>query len=181
MFETNLARIKELAEQKEKENWDFRTHLKGCDIEPEEIDAIVHQLYAQVSSKIDCGACGNCCRELAAALEAPDIERMAKAEHLTPAEFEQKYLDKTEEPGRFLIRQKPCPFLDGKLCRHYAARPESCAEFPFLHRPDFITRSIMVLWNLPLCPIIYNVYELLKQEVAHIELIRRVAVEEDLE
>jgi hypothetical protein len=39
----------------------------------------------------------------------------------------------------------------------------------------------MVLWNLPLCPIVYNVYESLKQEVAHIELIRRVAVEEDLE
>ena len=181
MFETNLARIKELAEQKEKENWDFRTHLKGCDIEPEEIDAIVHQLYAQVSSKIDCGACANCCRELSAALEASDIERMAKAEHLTSAEFERKYLDKTDEPGRFLIRQKPCPFLDGTVCRHYKSRPESCSEFPFLHKPDFTTRTIMLLWNLPLCPIIYNVYELLKQEVAHIELIRRVAVEEDLE
>jgi len=180
MLETNLARIKELAQQKEKENWDFRTHLKGCDIEPEEIDAIVYRLYAEVSSKIDCGACGNCCRELSAALEAPDIERMAEAEHLTPAEFERKYLDKTEEKGRFVVRQKPCPFLSGNVCRHYDVRPKSCAEFPFLHKRDFTTRSIMVLWNLPLCPIVYNVYEFLKQEVRHIELIRRVEEEEDI-
>jgi Fe-S-cluster containining protein len=175
MFETNLARIKELARQKEKGNWAFRTHLKGCDIRPRKIDAIVHRLYAEVSSKIDCRACGNCCRELSAALEAPDIERMAEAEHLTPAEFEQKYLDKTNEKGKFGIRQKPCPFLAGNVCRHYDVRPESCVEFPFLHKPDFTTRSIMVLWNLELCPIVYNVYELLKQEVRHIELVRRVA------
>ena len=84
MFETNLARIKELAQQREKENRDFRTYLKGCDIEPEALDTIVHRLYAQVSSKIDCGACGNCCRELAAALEAPDIERMAGSQVLVP-------------------------------------------------------------------------------------------------
>jgi hypothetical protein len=30
----------------------------------------------------------------------------------------------------------------------------------------------MVLWNLPLCPIVYNVYELLKAEVAELELLR---------
>jgi Fe-S-cluster containining protein len=181
MFETNLARIKELAQQKEKENWDFRVHIKNCDVEEEEIDAIVHRLYAMVSSKIDCRACGNCCRELSAALEAPDIERMAEAEHLTPAEFERKYLEKTEDKGKYGIRQKPCPFLSGNVCRYYDIRPASCAEFPFLHKPDFTTRSIMVLWNLELCPIVYNVYELLKQEVRHIELIRRVAEEEDTE
>jgi Fe-S-cluster containining protein len=178
MFETDLARIKELAQQKEKRNWAFRTHLKGCDIKPGRIDAIVRRLYAEVASKIDCRTCGNCCRELSAAMEAPDIKRMAKAEHLTPAEFERKYLDKTDEPGKFGIRQKPCPFLSGNVCRHYDIRPKSCAEFPFLHKRDFTTRSIMVLWNLEICPIVYNVYELLKQEVAHIELIRRVAKED---
>ncbi len=181
MLETDLARIRALFEQKKDENWNFRRHIKDCDVEEEEIDAIVHRLYAEVASKIDCRTCGNCCRELSAALEAPDIERMAEAERLTPAEFERKYLDKTDEPGRFLIRQKPCPFLDGKLCRHYAARPESCAEFPFLHKPDFTTRSIMVLWNLELCPIAYNVYELLKQEVWELEMLRRNAKEANLD
>jgi hypothetical protein len=181
MFETNLDRIKELAEQKKDENWAFRLHIKDCDIEEEEIDAIVHRLDAYVLSKIDCRQCANCCRELAAALGREDIVRLARAEGITPEQFERRYLDKSDEPDRFLIRQKPCPFLEGKLCRHYGVRPESCAEFPFLHRPDFTTRSMMALWNLPHCPIVYNVYELLKSEIAELEMLRRNAKEEDLE
>jgi hypothetical protein len=181
MFETNLKIIRDLAEQKKDQNLEFREHIKDCDIEEEEIDAIVRRLNAYVSSKIDCRQCANCCRELAAALGREDIERLAQAERITSEQFEQKYLDKTDEPDRFLIRQKPCPFLEGKLCRHYHVRPESCAEFPFLHKPDFTTRSVMALWNLPYCPIVYNVYELLKQEIAELEMLRRGAKEEDLE
>ncbi|MBM3330948.1 YkgJ family cysteine cluster protein [candidate division WOR-3 bacterium] len=181
MFETSLGRIKELAEQKKRENSDFRDHLKSCDIEEEEIDAIVHRLDAYVSSKIDCRQCANCCRELQAALGREDVARLAKAEGITREQFEHKYLDKTDEPDRLLIRQKPCPFLAGKLCRYYQLRPESCAEFPFLHKPDFTTRSMMALWNLPYCPIVYNVYELLKSEIAELEMLRRDAKEEDLE
>ncbi len=181
MFETNLDRIKELAEQKTDENRAFRVHIKNCRIDPEEIDAIVHRLDAYVASKIDCRQCANCCRELAAAVGRDDIERLARAEGITPEQFERRHLEKTEEPDRFLFKRKPCPFLEGKLCRHYHVRPESCAEFPFLHGPDFTTRSKMVLWNLPHCPIVYNVYELLKAEIAELELLRRDAVEEDLE
>ena len=181
MFETNLERIRELTEQKTDENQAFRLHIKNCDIDPEEIDAIVHRLDAYVASKIDCRQCANCCRELSAAMEAPDIARLAKAEGITSEQFQRTYSDKTVEPGRFTIKQKPCPFLDGKLCRHYRVRPESCVEFPFLHKPDFTTRSMMALWNLPYCPIVYNVYELLKQEVAELEMLRRDAKEEDLE
>ena len=181
MFETNLQRIRELAEQKKDENEGFRTHIKNCDIKPEEIDAIVRRLDAYVSSKIDCRQCAHCCRELAASLGREDITRLAQAEGITPEQLERKYLDKTDEPDRFLIRQKPCPFLDGKLCRHSHVRPESCVEFPFLHKPDCTTRSMMALWNLPYCPIVYNVYELLKAEIAELEMLRRDAKEEDLE
>jgi Fe-S-cluster containining protein len=181
MFETNLDRIKELAEQKKDQNWAFRLHIKDCDIEEEEIDAIVHRLDAYVASKIDCRQCANCCCELQATLGFEDIARLAQAEGITAEQFEQKYLDKTDELDRFLIKQKPCPFLSGKLCRHYHVRPESCAEFPFLHKADFTTRSMMALWNLPCCPIVYNVYELLKQEIAELEMLRRDAIEEDLE
>ena len=181
MFETNLKRIREQAERKKDENWDFRAHIKDCDIQEEEMDAIVHRLDAYVASKIDCRQCANCCRELTAALGREDIVRLAQAEGIPADQFEQKYLDKTDEPDRFVIRQKPCPFLQDKLCRHYAARPESCAEFPFLHKADFTTRSMMALWNLPHCPIVYNVYELLTAEVAELEMLRRDAKEEDLE
>ena len=180
-FATDLAEIKHLAKQKEAENEAFRDHLQHSIISQGELDAIVHRLDAYVASKIDCRQCANCCRELAAALGREDTARLAQAEGMTLEQFDRKYLDQTDEPDRFLIRQKPCPFLAGKLCRHYHVRPESCAEFPFLHRADFTTRSMMALWNLPYCPIVYNVYELLKQEIAEIEMLRRDAKEEDLE
>jgi len=180
-FDTDLGRIGKLATQKEAENKEFREHLLHCMISHEELDAIVRRLNAYVASKIDCRECANCCRELAAALSHEDIARLARDEGITPEQFERRYLDKTDEPDRLLIRQKPCPFLEGKLCRHYHARPESCAEFPFLHKADFTTRSVMALWNLPYCPIVYNVYELLKQEIAELEMLRRSAKEEDLE
>ena len=180
-FDTDLGRIGQLAKEKEAENKEFREHLQHCMISYEELDAIVRRLDAYVSSKIDCRRCANCCRELAAALGREDIARLAQAEGISPEQFEHKYLDKTDEPDRFLIRQKPCPFLAGKLCRHYHGRPESCVEYPFLHKADFATRSMMALWNMPYCPIVYNVYELLKAEVAELEMLRRGAKEEDLE
>ena len=90
--------IKELAEQKKDQNLAFRLHIQDCDIEAEEIDAIVRRLDAYVASKIDCRQCANCCRELAAALGQDDIIRLARAEGITPEQFERRYLDKSDEP-----------------------------------------------------------------------------------
>jgi len=59
-METNIGKIKKKSEGKAEENWAFRAHLKECDISPEEIDAIVHRLYKEISSEIDCKDCANC-------------------------------------------------------------------------------------------------------------------------
>ena len=46
-IETDLKIIKGLAEKREKENWDFRSFLKGSYMSMEEMDAIVHDFYEQ--------------------------------------------------------------------------------------------------------------------------------------
>ena len=43
------------------------------------MDTIVQQLHDEVSEKIDCLTCANCCRSLGPAIYDKDIERMAKA------------------------------------------------------------------------------------------------------
>ena len=43
-IETDLEKIKQTARKKEDENWEFRSFLKGCDIEIEELDSIVHSV-----------------------------------------------------------------------------------------------------------------------------------------
>jgi Fe-S-cluster containining protein len=181
VYETDLARIKLLAGQKQAEYEQFRADLRHGIVSADELDAIVRRLWGVVSSRINCRECANCCRELAAAIEQKDVVRLARAEGITPEAFELEFLEKTSERGRFLIRKKPCPFLDHKLCRHYDSRPDSCEEYPFLHTPDFLTRSRMLLWNLPCCPIVYNVFEMLRAEIAELELLRRAARQEDTE
>ena len=83
--EIDLKRIKKAAEKKENENWEFRSFLKGYDIEVRELDSIVHGLFKEVSREIDCTACGNCCREISPVLERglrqPAVSRRLPAEN----------------------------------------------------------------------------------------------------
>ena len=52
-METDLNRIKKLSKEKEDENWEFRSFLKGCNIPEKKIDSMVHKLYKKVSSEIE--------------------------------------------------------------------------------------------------------------------------------
>jgi len=38
-MKTDLNKIRKLSKEKEDENWEFRSFLKGCDIPEEKIDA----------------------------------------------------------------------------------------------------------------------------------------------
>jgi hypothetical protein len=173
---TDLTRIRRIAREREDENWDFRRWLKGCDIPERTIDATVHRLYREVAGRIDCTACANCCRELTPTLDRRDTRRFARAIGLSEEQLQEHYLTKAEGPGRFRFSLKPCPFLEGNLCRHYDVRPKACAGFPFLHKSDFVGRTVMMLWNYPLCPIVFNVVELLKDELRDASVPRRESV-----
>ncbi|MFH1965187.1 MAG: hypothetical protein ABIJ42_06545, partial [Acidobacteriota bacterium] len=47
----------------------------------------------------------------------------------------------------------------------YSARPEDCRSYPHLHKKKFVFRVSGVFSNCSRCPIVYNVYELLKDEL----------------
>jgi hypothetical protein len=63
-IETNLKRIKRLAKKRAEENWEFRSYLKQVDMGTKELDAVVHRIVTQVTSKIDCPKCANCCQKM---------------------------------------------------------------------------------------------------------------------
>ncbi len=167
--ETNLKKIKQTAREKEDENWEFRSFLKGYDIGIEELDSIVHRLFEGVYREIDCTACGNCCREISPVLEQEDIERISPGLGISPEKFKERFLvknDKNYSEG-FIFNKKPCPFLKGNLCSHYELRPETCKSFPHLHKEEFVFRLMGVIENYARCPIVFNVYEQLKAELWH--------------
>ncbi len=159
--ETNLARIKKLAHVRDDENWDFRTFLKVNDSD-ERVDQLVHQSHQEIAAAIDCTACGNCCREVMPVLDREDIETFARGLGMSTAELKAKYVVKQDDGLAF---QTPCPFLEGNLCKNYESRPKGCQSYPHLHKEQFTRRLLSVVLNYEVCPIVFNVYERLKEEL----------------
>lgn len=163
-METNLKEIERISKIKRDENWEFRTFLKGYDIPLEELDSIVHELLDYVSSQIDCTKCGNCCKKVSPLLKENDIKKLSDNLGMPITEFKKQFLKKTDEGG-CTFRMLPCPFLENNICSQYQYRPKVCRSYPHLHKEDFVFRLISVINNYSICPIVFNVYELLKERI----------------
>lgn len=157
--------LRELAEVKEEENWRFRYFLKGADYSPEEVDQAVHRLYSAISADIDCLECGNCCREVAPSLSWCDVKRLADALGCATKSLVMDHLMLADQPAKFLFRETACPFLSDNCCTVYEVRPGTCRSYPHLHKDDFVFRLISVVQTSSVCPIVYHVYEQLKEEL----------------
>lgn len=121
------------------------------------MDTIVQQLHEDVSAEIDCLSCANCCRTLGPAIYDKDIERMAKALRIKPAEVVSKYLI-MDEDGDYVFRSMPCPFLlSDNYCSIYQARPKACREYPHTDRKRFEQIYKLTVKNSATCPIAYEV------------------------
>jgi len=166
--EVNLKKIKELADKRKDENWEFRSFLKGyCRLSSSGIDRLVHEIYQEVSSIVECTQCGNCCKVVEPILKPADITRLAEAINIPPKQFREQYLSYCKEEEGFGFKIKSCPFLEDNHCRQYPQRPAVCRSYPHLHKKHFLSRLMGVIDNYALCPIVFNVYERLKQELGY--------------
>ena len=158
-----------LAARVEQENWRFRSYLKMTERPSHEIDAIVHRLYRAVSAKIDCRACRNCCRGTLPIVDDKQIAAMARGLDMPEDDFRARYIEKAEGgfSGEFTFNADPCPMLDGGDCRVEACQPEDCRSFPHIQKDEFVFRLRSVVHNTLICPIVYNVVELLKNELRY--------------
>lgn len=157
-----MERIKRLSEERDEENWRFRTFLKGQ--AEDEVDGRVHRLYEEVAAEIDCTTCGNCCGATWPCVSGEDVDRLAKRLLITPEAFEAEYTCEVEE-GVLALEAQPCRFLEDKRCTVYSDRPEVCRSYPHLHKPGFVFRLTSVISNCAVCPIVFNVFERLKDEL----------------
>lgn len=121
------------------------------------MDIIVQLLHDEVSEKIDCLTCANCCRTLGPAIYDKDIERMAKALRIKPSEVVSSYL-RIDEDGDYVFKSMPCPFLmDDNYCSIYESRPKACREYPHTDRKNFEQIYKLTVKNASTCPIAYEV------------------------
>jgi len=159
-IETNINTIHQIAHRKKNENLSFRSFLKGQEFD--KVDKIVHKLYKEVSSQIDCLKCGNCCLNLRPLVTDEELRRLANIDKVTLSEFEEKHITHDNFENFKYLKSIPCKYLKDKKCMVYSDRPEECRSYPYLHKDMFISRTLGVLNNYEICPIVFNVFELLK-------------------
>ena len=104
-MEKDINRIKSLSKKKENENWEFRSFLKWRSSSSRKLDQLVHKINKDVSSKIDCRTCANCCIEIKPILQKKDIDRISNHLNITSGEFIETYLYQDED-GDFLFKSK---------------------------------------------------------------------------
>ena len=156
--------ITKLAAQCENANLQFRSFLKSIDLEIEELDAIVHRHYKVVASQINCCDCGNCCRDVIPILQVHDVDRLAVGLSLSREEVTARFLV-TDEDGDVVFHDRPCPLLSDNRCTVYDYRPDDCRSYPHLRKDEFVFRLFQAVENCSVCPIVFNVFERLKEEL----------------
>lgn len=161
--EMDLSKIEKLSIQKENENFKFRAFLRSLD--SLEVDRVVHRLNRKVSQAIDCTECGNCCHSLVPGVTEEEITRLAALDNITPEEFDKKHLEDDKFAGTKFLKAIPCRYLEGKICSVYDLRPHECRSYPHLHKKGFVYRTLSVISNYGICPIVFNVMENLKIEL----------------
>jgi Fe-S-cluster containining protein len=160
-IETNLLKIKKIAAMREKENFRFRTFLKGKD--DKKIDSIVYRLHEEIITQIECTACANCCYCLTPNISKADIDVLARLENISSEEFHDAYCE--TDFGDIYLKDTPCRYIDGKKCEIYENRPAQCKTFPNTDKPGFTSRSFGMIRYYEICPILFNLIEILKNEL----------------
>jgi hypothetical protein len=162
-LELDINKIAAMAVRKEDQNYRFRSFLKSQD--DVKVDKMVQRLHARIASRIDCTLCGNCCKKLSPRVTDNEIQHLAGKENLSTADFESRFIEYDQLADGKFLKDIPCRYLREKKCTVYADRPENCQSYPHLQKPDFTSRTLGVIANYAICPIVYNVYETLKQEM----------------
>jgi Fe-S-cluster containining protein len=85
--------------------------------------------------RFECQGTGRCCVSRGAFgfvyLTLADRQRLARHFKLKTLAFTRRHCDKTD--GHFHLKKfkGPCPYLEGKACSVYEARPAQCRTWPF--------------------------------------------------
>lgn len=158
-LQTNLATIISIAVEKQNENAAFIDFLKQKNTT--ELDNTVAALNNTITPKVDCTACGNCCKSLMIVVEEDEANALSNHRNETRAAFDHQFIEKGSN-GMMLMNAIPCNFLSDNKCTVYEHRFAGCKEFPAMHLPNFKERLFTTFMHYDRCPIIFNVVEELK-------------------
>ncbi len=162
----DIPLIQRYAKNNEVDDFHFRAYLKGyLNMSNEKLDGIVKETTDRVWKQIDCTTCANCCKTLEILVDNDDIQRLAARLQISKREFTEKYI-KLDDYQDKVINQIPCPFLqEDNRCSVYEDRPKSCQDYPYLFASEFRSRTLSAISNSSCCPIVFNVWQILKRRL----------------
>lgn len=157
---TDYQDLPELASRAESE---WKRYFAKNKKKLEKMDVFIHDLHDRFTEQTDCLSCANCCRTLGPRLTDKDVERMAKALRLKPADLIAQHL-RIDEDGDMVFKSMPCPFLgDDNYCAIYESRPKACREYPHTDRKRFYQIYTLSVKNAYTCPVVFQVLEEIKK------------------
>ncbi len=159
-IEHNPEALAAYANTNEFENEEFQFFLEVQD--PYEIDERVYRLYEEMAAEIDCKACANCCKNQSPVLAETDLWNISEYLALDPETVKSEFIG--FDGDAMVLKQHPCIFLQGNLCSIYEFRPADCRSYPHLHTRGIVFKLADIMGNYSICPIVFNVIELLKKE-----------------
>ncbi|MEO6584631.1 MAG: YkgJ family cysteine cluster protein [Ferruginibacter sp.] len=133
------------------------------------LDELVKEISQPITAAIDCTACGACCKSLMINVTEEDIKPLCGKMKLSIPEFKAAFVEESLQ-GRMVINTIPCHFLSNNKCTVYEERFTECREFPHLHKSNFKGRIFGTLMHYAMCPIIFNVVEILKIQTGFSEI-----------
>lgn len=161
-MEKDLTKISRLAHLKEEENQEFSMFLKRYG--HHKVDEIMHKLNKRYLKQYDCTECANCCKKLMPTFTQEDLEKIANYLDISYEKVKKDYVERKTAEG-FILKGSECPFLLNKKCQIYDYRPEVCRSYPHLHKDNINHRLFNIIDNTYLCPIVYNIFEDLKDMI----------------
>jgi Fe-S-cluster containining protein len=160
---TDLAYIQNSSLQSGSLFKEFRANAKKISLR--HFDELAAPLVEEITQKINCTQCGNCCKMQEPGITEEEIGKLADLKKMNAADFKTSFVSYDHQQVSFLCKQ-PCIFLDETVCSVYTHRPNSCADFPGLHRPGLKWRINQMEENYGICPIVFNVVEKLKNIIS---------------
>ncbi|WP_207496640.1 YkgJ family cysteine cluster protein [Aridibaculum aurantiacum] len=116
-------------------------------------------LHDEAFAKVDCLACGNCCKNHSPRFKTTDIKRISKHLRQKEGDFIDQYL-KLDTDGDYVVKSSPCPFLGSdNYCSIYEHRPSDCARYPYTDEDVLLKRPNLTLKNATVCPAVFHVME----------------------
>lgn len=164
-IDTDPEALRRRADEVIQLNMGFRAWaLKQGETSAAELDTLAATVAAEVSSQVDCCACGACCRVLySVAVDGADVTRLAAGLGLSEETICSRYIRLVD--GATHLRARPCPFLRGSVCSIYEHRPRACRDFPYLYTPDLRGRLLGLVADTFLCPIVFRTLEELRRRL----------------